>query len=616
VLTVADSSGLTTNVLITVNGPAAVITLSPSSLAFAGPSAAAQSATISGGTAPYGASGCAGIATATVSGSSVSVKPAAVGSCTLTIADSASHSQTLSVTVNAAATGSAVDNVTFHQNAARQGWYQAETQLTTANVSGGSFTKLLALSAPSGMPAFGKVYAQPLYASAESIGGVSHNLVLISTATDQVYAFDDATDNVVWERNFTNPSAGITQQAWSDTGCGDVNPDVGIVGTPVIDRSLDRMYVVVPTKESGVFHMRLHAISLQTGADVVTPVEVSASTMLATGGTATTDPEYNFERSALLEANGNVYVGLSSHCDYNSSSTHGWLMAYNNSTLAAAGSAVNVTNGNTGNTFFLGAVWMSGFGPAADASGNVYFATGNGPWDGTTDFGMSVLKLPGTLAIANGSYFTPSNEATESNSDEDLGSGGVMLLPDGISTALPHLLVQGGKDGVKWLLNRDKLGGQQTNNAGAVYSVASGGEYGGPAFFQDTNGASYVVYGTGNPLTTYQFVPGSESLTAVANANVGCLECRDAGSQPVVSSNGTNPGTAIVWALKTPGSSGGTITLYAFDALKMTTLYSGAAGTWTIGSGASYIAGALVSPLVANGRVYVPTDGSVAVFGL
>jgi FtsP/CotA-like multicopper oxidase with cupredoxin domain len=616
VITVADSSGLTTNILVTVNGAAAVITLSPSSLAFAGPTAAAQSSTISGGTAPYSASGCSGIATASVSGSSVSVKPAAVGSCTLTIADSASHSQGLSVTVNAATSGSAVDNVTFHQNAARQGWYQAETHLTTANVSGGSFSKLLTLSAPSGMPAFGKVYAQPLYASAESIGGVSHNLVLIATATDQVYAFDDATDNVVWERNFTNASSGITQQSWSDTGCGDVNPDVGIVGTPVIDRSLDRMYVVVPTKESGVFHMRLHAISLQTGADAVTPVEVSASTMLATGGTATTNPEYNFARSALLEANGNVYVGLGSHCDYNTSSTHGWLLAYNASSLAAAGSAVNVTNGDAGNTYFLGAIWMSGYGPAADASGNVYFATGNGPWNGTSDFGMSVLKLPGTLAIANGTYFTPSNEATESNSDTDLGSGGVMLLPDGVSSSLPHLLVQGGKDGVKWLLNRDKLGGQQTNNAGAVYSLTSGGEFGGPTFFQDTNGISYVVMGTGNPLTTYQFVPGTESLSAVANASVGCLECRNSGSQPIVSSNGTNAGTAIVWALKTPGSSGGTITLYAFDALKMTTLYTGAAGTWTIGSGASYIAGALVSPLVANGRVYVPTDGSVAVFGL
>jgi hypothetical protein len=260
---------------------------------------------------------------------------------------------------------------------------------------------------------------------------------------------------------------------------------------------------------------------------------------------------------------------------------------------------------------------MSGYGPAADAQGNVYFVTGNGPWDGSTNFSMSLLKLPGTLSIASGTYFTPINESSLSNGDQDFGSGGVMLLPDGLSSSLPHLAIAGGKDGTKYLLNRDNLGGQQTADAGAVWhAVAGGGIWGGPAFFQDSSGTSYVVYGNGSPLSTYAFAPATATLSAVASINFGCLECRDSGSQPIVSSNGTNPGTAIAWALQTPGGNGGTISLVAFDALKMTKLFQAPAGSWTMTSGASYIAGALVSPVVANGRVYVPTDGSVAVFGL
>jgi hypothetical protein len=173
--------------------------------------------------------------------------------------------------------------------------------------------------------------------------------VIVATSTDQVYAFDDRTDAVVWERNFTNPSAGITQQSWTDTGCGDVNPNVGITSTPVIDRSRDEMYVVVATNENGVFHMRLHAISLQNGADVVTPVEVSASTTLATGGVATTIAENNFSRTALLEANGNIYVGLGSHCDYQTSARTAGCSRSAPTTCAGRQARSNLTNANSGN---------------------------------------------------------------------------------------------------------------------------------------------------------------------------------------------------------------------------------------------------------------------------
>ena len=625
ILTVTDSSTPSISGTLSVNvaAAAAVMALSPSSLSFTAPTAPALTTAVGGGVAPYTVAGCANVATGTVGGSTVSVSPIAVGTCTLTVADAANNTAALSVSVNAAATSTnALDMPTFHGNAMRTGWYSNETTLTTANVASAGFHNVATLAAPTGMPAFGKVYAQPLYVTNElTADGNRHNLVIISTATDQVYAFDETTRQVVWHRDFTNPAAGITQQSWKDTNCSDINPDIGINGTPVIDRSVDKMFVVVQTDENGNPAMRLHAISLSNGNDSQSAVNVTGTSTLATGGTATLDPRYNLERSALLEANGNIYIGLASHCDGNASTVHGWMVSYNAATLAQTGSTVDFTNANPGKTYFLGSVWMGGFGPAADAQGNVYFATGNGPQDFKNNFAMSVLELPGTLNMAGASYFSPISAVTDSNGDEDLGSGGVLLLPDQAG-AFPHVLLQGGKCGqggcLKYLLNRDALGGQQANNAGALWSAnVAGGIWGGPAYFQGPGNVQYVVYGTGSPLSTFTLGTAPIGLTVQSSANVGCLECRDAGSQPVVSSNGTTAGTAVVWALKTPGNAGGKISLYAFDALNMGhTLFTAQAGTWTQTTGSAWIGGALVSPLVAGGHVYVPTDGAVSVFGL
>jgi hypothetical protein len=365
----------------------------------------------------------------------------------------------------------------------------------------------------------------------------------------------------------------------------------------------------------------------------VAVTNITASESLATGGTASFNPEWNFNRGALLEANGNIYAAFGSHCDYDSATTHGWIMSYAASTLAPTASVDNMTDSNlttTGAAYFLGSPWMAGFGPAADAQGNIYFATGNGPWNGTTDFSMSVLKLPGNLNLGNVSYFTPAGELGDSNYDADLGSGGVVLLPDQAGS-LPHLMLAGGKCGAgtakggtqgcqKYLLNRDNLGGQQAGDAGAVWQAnTGGGMWGGPAYFQLAGGAQYVLYGS-KPLNAYALgvSPPSLTLTSSTNPAVGCLECRNSGgSQPVVSSNGTQAGSAVAWALKGPGGGGGGISLYAFDASNLaTTLFSAPAGQWTETPGASWIGGLFVSPLVANGRVYVPTDGGVAVFGL
>ena len=636
-LTIADSSGLVASVGVTVSGAASPVSVAPNSLSFASPSANALNATVAGGTAPYTVAGCSGIVTASISAQTLTAMPAAAGQCTLTVSDSANHTTTIAVAVNSStATSSALDNLTFHQNNGRTGWYQAETALTVANVASTSFTRLATLAAPSGAQAFGKVYAQPLYVTNETVGnGTSHNLVIVATATDQVYAFDDQTMNVIWSRSFMSGSDNISQRNYVQTGnggCPDMSPDVGITGTPVIDRSLDEMFVVVNTTESGVYHMRLHAISLKTGLEAVTPVEVSATVALTGGGTASTSAQYNFNRSGLLEANGSIYVPLATHCDFPANGSHGWVLAYSTSNLQASGNILNTTDG--AGSYYLGSPWMGGYGPAADAQGNIYFATGNGPWDGVSDFSMSIMKVPGNLDLSKSTSFTPNMELGDSNADQDLGSGGVMLLPDGLSNAYPHLLIQGGKCGVgsanggttgcqKYILNRDSMGGKTANDAGALWHAdTGGGQWGGPAFFQDSAGTSHVVYGDGStayPFTEYNLNLSPVSLSVQSSTTVpaGCLECRDQGGQPIVSSNGTTAGTAIAWVLGTPGPNGGNLTLYAFDATNMSHMLQAVTpGTWTRVSGASYVGEALTTPLVANGKVYVPTDGSVAVYGL
>lgn len=624
VLTVADGSSpsITASLAVTVSGGPAVVTLTPAAVSFTSPAAAAQTVTIAGGTLPYTVAGCAGIATATIAKATLTVAPHATGTCSLVVSDAKNNQATLSVSINSAAGGSARDNLTFHQNAARTGWYQHETTLTAANVGSSNFGHVATLAAPAGMPTLGKVYAQPLYVTAETAAdGKPHNLVIIAGAAGQVYAFDETTRAVVWHRSFTNPGAGIRQQLWGDSGCSDVNPDVGIIGTPVIDRARDALYVVVATMENGVAYTRLHAISLAGGGDKVAPTVIRGSVTLATGGTASISSLGNLNRAALLEANGNIYVALGSHCDQNARSVHGWVIAYSASTLQETGNLADITNADAGGQYFLGAPWMSGFGPAADAQGNVYFATGNGPFNGTTDFAMSIMKVPGNLNLAAASYFTPITAAADSNSDADLGSGGVMILPDQSGTK-PHLLVAGGKCSasqpvcLKYILNRDAMGGQKAGNAGAVWSGNTGGGiWGGPAYFVDANGGQHVMYGA---LTDYNVNLSPVSLSVQSTTvGIGCFECRNSGSQPIVSSNGTQANSHVVWALRTPGNAGGPITLYAFAPLKMETpLFHATAGSWTQAPGTAWIAGALVSPLVANGRVYVPTDGSVSVFGL
>jgi hypothetical protein len=342
-------------------------------------------------------------------------------------------------------------------------------------------------------------------------------LCIVATATDQVYAFDDQTYAVVWERNFTNPASGITQQSATDTGCGDVNPDVGITGTPVIDRAQDRMYVVVPTKESGTFHLRLHALALSSGADACHAGRSDRhGDALRRRHGDSTNPEYNFQRGALLEANNTIYVPLGSHCDYDS--RHGARLGPRIQRDDVAGRRQRLTRNRPEHrrVRFLGAVWMSGFGPAADSQGNVYFVTGNGPVNGTTDFRMSVLQVPGSLSLSSGvELLQPVGAPVDSAVGRGPGCGRRLALPD-VAGSFPHLADRRRKVRRRVIRMAARKAAKSTSST-AMRSAASrsgdtgalwhldtgGGMWGGPAYFQDTNGNSYIVYGGGSPITTY-----------------------------------------------------------------------------------------------------------------
>jgi len=500
------------------------------------------------------------------------------------------------------------DNITYHRTNARLGWYNDETQLTAANVASSAFHLI------GSMKTQGKSYSQPLYVSNQTVtGGAVHNLLIVTDSTDVVYAYDADSLALVWKRSFTG--AGVRQQLASDTGCDDTWPNIGINGTPVIDRKRNLIYVVVPTFESGTFFLRLHAIRLEDGVDGLTPTVIHAGTP----GSPQIDPEYNFNRAGLLEANNTVYVALSTHCDFDGGAAHGWLLGYSATTLALTGNLIDTTpnfNESDGGTF-LGSIWQGGFGIAADENNTIFFATGNGANDGSTDFAQSVLAVPPDLKPVNLNFFTPATWQSESENDQDLGSGGVMLLP--IQTTGPYrgLAIAGGKTGEKFLLDRFALGGLHATDKIAYETNTGGGQFGGPAYFVDSNNDQKILYGGTPNLNAYTLETVPYGLKLTSSTNVGTLENRNMGVTPVVSSNAQAAGTAVVWAISTPpgGNVGSApIRLYAFNGANLgQTLFSATAGAWT-GNGDT--GGALITPLVANGRVYLASDGMVTVFGI
>ncbi len=486
-----------------------------------------------------------------------------------------------------------VQVLTEHNDVLRNGANTSETILTTANVSSQTFGKLFTQSVD------GFVVGQPLYMAGVSFpDGSSHNVLYVATQHDSVFAFDgDSVQAPLWSTSFTNPAAGITTVPISDFGCGGTAfTEIGIVSTPVVDRVSGILYVVAKTLENGSYIFRLHALSVTTGADVVTPQVISAS-VATNSGTLQFNPALQMQRPALLLQNGAIYIGFGSNgCD--TYAYHGWLLAYDATNLQQVAAFATTPNGTKG------AIWQAGGGPAADADGTIFLATANGTFDANTggsDYGDTVLHLSAGLTVLD--YFTPYNQATLAANDIDLGSGGVALIPDQ-DAPHTHELVGGGKEGTLYVVDRDNMGGfNASGDTQIVQSIAqaSSGELDSvPAYW---NATVYIV-GQSDQIKAFSLShdrlssqPTSQtSVTAIAPGSVS------------ISSNGSSNG--ILWAIPQNNPA----ILYAFDAANLgTTLYSSnqVLARDKLGSVPKF-----VPPTVADGRVYVGGTSTVSVYGL
>jgi hypothetical protein len=516
-------------------------------------------------------------------------------------ADSPLHKDALAG-LNRTYSGKPIDVLIYHYDSLVTGWNQSETDLTPANVASASFGHLKTLKVD------GNVFAEPLLVSKYQMpDGTKHDVLLIATGHNSVYAYDAKTYDVLWKVNLGKP------QATQDVGCGDVNPEFGISSTPVIVRSghgATTLYVVSATEPADFsFHTKLHALDLGTGADVTPPVEIAPTAPLSGGGTIGFDPQNQWDRAALAYSKGSIYIGIGSHCDHNAGAISGWVLRYDDTNLKLQ-HAFNTIEVNQGSE--LASIWMTGFAPAISATGDVFVVTGNG---GVTqkpsprDYGESVLSLSNDLKSVNSS-FTPYSWDYLNEGDTDFGSGGVMLIPTVDGQTAPPLAVTMGKSAVLYLLDQGKLGGLKAGDTGVLQALQVGnsgsGIWGGPAYYGSPSGGLVYAQINDDVLRAYSVSTGAKpTLKQVAT---GSVAGGYGGSLPIVSSNGATAGTAVVWL----AHRGTTVTLEAYDAMKLgAPLYSAVAGAWSNSSG-----NAFVTPLVANGRVYVPAYGTVTVYGL
>jgi hypothetical protein len=513
-----------------------------------------------------------------------------------------------------------VNVTTYHNDNARTGQNVQETILTPANVNSSQFGKLFSVSVD------GWVYAQPLFLSNVSIGGGIHDVLFVATEHDSLYAIDADLGTILWQVSLI-PAGGSTVNSSADLGCGDLVPEIGITGTPVIDAASSTIFVVAKSKVNGSLVQYLHAVDVATSAEKFGgPVSIKASVPgTASDGNGTTvsfDPQLENQRPALLLENGHVVIGWSAHCDY--TPFHGWIMSYAAGTLALE-AALNVSANGSEN-----GVWMSGGGPAADSNGNIFFATGNGSWNGATDYGDSIVKLGppsgGTFPVLD--YFTLYNQSTLSVGDTDVASGGVVLLPN-----LPsgqQLLTQMGKEGTMYVIDRNNMGKYCINQnppcSGSDPNIvqeipgATTGVWGTPAYWNGN-----VYWGGGKDgggsdnLKAFSFNTNNSGLISASPTSKSSKAFSFSAPSPSVSANGNTNG--ILWGLdnsafgSTCSGSSNCQVLYAYAATNLANMLydsSQAANNRDVPGGAVKFA----VPIIANGKVYVGSQSTVSAYGL
>jgi len=627
-ITVANPApgGGTSNITLLIVASTSVVTVTPQIQPLTSQQTQQFAATVpGGGSVNWSVDGVAGGSTTvgTISASGIYTPGSAMGTHTITATDSANAS----VYGIATAAVTALSGVyTYHNDVARTGQNLQEYALTPGTVSSTTFGKLWSC------PVDGDIYAEPLYVANLSIGTGVHNVVIVATEHDSVYAFDADNGSCTPYWHFSALSSGITSIPATDAYysgylCPDIPLEFGITGTPVIDQSSQTIYLVTNTKSNGDWYQSLHRLNILTGLDATnSPVNIAASVTNSGGSQVPFMPEWENQRAALALTNGSVYLSWAAHCD--NYIWQGWIMRYDASSLQQLGVLNTVPNGSDGG------VWMSGGAPAIDASGNLYVATGNGSFNGTSgtlpppspnnDLSMSFLKLnPSTLAVQD--FYTPSDEATWSSADLDISSVGPLVLPDGSGpSGHPNVLIGSDKQGHLWLMDRSAMGEySSTLNNTVQYltlpNLSGCGNvcvYGTPAYYNNT---VYIAVNSGPllalPLSNGEF---ENSSSNIATASSSSSESYAFPSPTASISAPPGSGSGLIWVLDT--SANGTAGLQLGPAiLRAYTSNSLGAAIYSSSSNASDAGGNAIKfavPVVANGHVYVGGSRQLTVYGL
>jgi len=505
-----------------------------------------------------------------------------------------------------------VSVLTRNYNNQRTGANLSETALNVSNVNSGEFGKLFMLLVDD------QVYAGILYVPALQIAGGTHNVIFAATASNTVYAFDsDSLGAPLWSRNFNGGGLPLTnaQVGQNCNPYNDYRGNIGIVGTPVIDGNAQTMFFVTRTILNGTTVQDLHALNIITGADQPNSPQVIHATVPGNGDGGTSEvfnPATQNQRAALALSQGVVYITWSSYCD--TPPYHGWVIAYNSTSLAQLSAFSDTPNGTEGG------IWMGGAGPVFDSAGNIYYALGNGAFDGATNFGESMVKLaPNSLTV--GDYFTPSDYSTLNASDLDFGSAGPSMLPG------TNLLVSGGKEGKLYLLNTNDLGHEASGDVqipqvfqAVNLTVRPSGTHhihNANPIWISPEGLNVYVWGENDFLHAFQFNTSTQLLNPTPYASGSVLPPQGMpGGMMTISASAAQAGTGVVWASVPRNGDANQNTapgnLYAFNAENLNLLYSSTAPGDDL---LNFSKGS--APIVANGKVFIGSlSRFVDVYGL
>ena len=510
------------------------------------------------------------------------------------------------IALTLATIGASAQVTTSQYDNLRTGATLNEKTLTPQNVNAQQFGKLGTFHVD------GAVYAQPLFLPGVEIPGKGkHNVLFVATEHDSVYAFDAErpSDPPLWHVSLLDKKRGEETVPARYVQCPFLQPEVGITSTPVVDLQSGTLYVLArtmighPFSDTQYFQF-LHALAITTGVEKFGgPMLITASVPGKGAGASNGqfDALKENPRAALLLTNNVLYLTWGSSCDVDP--YHGWVMAYDPQTLAQK-AVLNVTPDGR-----EGGIWASDTGPGADASGNVYVATGNGTFNavsGGRDYGDTLLKLAledSSLVVRD--YFTPFNQAQLNDADADLGSSGPLLLPDQPGPHR-HLLLQPGKDGTIYVIDRDSMGQFHEQDDAIVQRIhMAGGGYGAMAYW---NGHVFFAC-SDDYLRDYAVENGQLKLKTRSS-----LKFENPGATPSISANGNK--NAIVWAIATKTWNGANrpAVLYAFDANNIEQpIYTSEQNSQR---DRAALATRFVIPLVVNGRVYFGARDEVEVYGL